>query len=112
MRITVDIDAVFQITPEKTEFPAAADTNRYRKLAEYWDPFVAQETGWQAKADIRTRLDFDGGEFGALELMETLAHNNIYSYAKIDPHDGHQPTVFLAAGGPGAALAVGARDST
>ena len=45
-------------------------------------------------------------------LMETLAHNNIDSYAKIDIHDGHHPTVFPEAGGPGAALAVGARNST
>ena len=68
----------------------------------------------------------DGGEFGALELTETLAHNNVYSYAnengwrkgalnldaKIDLQDGHHPTVFLEAGGPGAALAVGARNFT
>ena len=192
-QIMVAVDAVSRITPEKTEFTAAVDTNRYRKHAEYWAPFVAQETWWQPKADIPTRFDFDGdwngdnnwdnmdagtsqayvhyaavetkshwflhynffhprdysdnciagtchendnegiiltvrkdvGEFGALELMETLAHNNVYSYAndnrlrkgahdidaKIDFHDGHHPMVFLEAGGHGA-LAAGARTST
>jgi len=192
-QITVADDAVSRITLEKTEFTATVDTSRYRKFAEYWAPFVAQETWWQPKADIPTRFDFDGdwngdnnwdnldtgssqayvhyaavetkshwflhynffhardysgncivgtchendnegiiltvrkdgSEFGALELMETLAHNNVYSYAndnrlrkgahdidaKIDFHEGHHPMVFLEAGGHGA-LAVGARNST
>ena len=192
-QITVADDAASRKAVEKNEFPAAADLNRYRKLAEYWAPFVAQETWWQPKADIPVRFDFDGdwngdnnwdnldagssqayvhyaavetkshwflhydffhprdysdnciagtchendnegiiltvrkdgGEFGVLELMETLAHNNIYSYTndtrlrngvhdidgKIDFHDGHHPMVFLEAGGHGA-LAVGAQHST
>lgn len=192
-QITVAEDVATRITPEKTTFPAFTDTNKYRKLAEYWAPFIAQETWWQPKADIPTRFDYDGdwngdnnwdnldagssqayvhyaavetkshwflhynffhprdysdnciagtchendnegliltvrkegGEFGVLELMETLAHNNVYSYAndnrlrkgahdidaKIDFYDGHHPMVFLEAGGHGA-LAVGARNST
>ncbi|MFN0106836.1 MAG: hypothetical protein ACKV2U_32685 [Bryobacteraceae bacterium] len=192
-QISVTVDAPSRKTAETTSFPAVADNNRYRKLAEYWAPFIAQETWWQPKADIPTRFDFDGdwngdnnwdnteagtsqayvhyagvetkshwflhynffhprdysdncvagtchendnegiilavrkdgGEFGTLELMETLAHNNVYSYAndnrlrkgahdidaKIDFHDGHHPMVYLEAGGHGA-LAVGARNST
>lgn len=192
-KITVAADAPSRRPAEKNSFPASADTNRYRKLAEHWAPFIAQETWWQPKADIPTRFDFDGdwngennwenmetgtsqayayyaavetgthwflhynffhprdysdnciagtchendnegiiltvrkgeGEFGTLELMETLAHNNVYSYAndtrlrkgahdidaKIDFHDGHHPMVFLEAGGHGA-LGVGARIST
>jgi len=192
-QVTVAADAATRRAVEKSEFAAAADTNRYRKLAEKWAPFVAQETWWQPKADIPTRFDFDGdwngdnnwdnmdagtsqayvhyaavetnshwflhynffhprdysdnciagtchendnegiiltvrkdgSEFGSLELMETLAHNNVYSYAndnrlrkgahdidaKIDLYEGHRPMVFLEAGGHGA-LAVGARNST
>jgi hypothetical protein len=192
-QITVAADAPTRVIPEKTIFPTVPDTNRYRKLAEHWAPFIAQETWWQPKADIPTRFDFDGdwdgennwentaagssqayvhyaavetgshwflhynffhprdysdncivgtchendnegiiltvrkegAEFGVLELMETLAHNNVYSYAndsrlrkgahdidaKIDFHDGRHPMVFLEAGGHGA-LAVGARNST
>jgi hypothetical protein len=192
-QITVAADAPTRKAAEKNTFPAAVDTNRYRKLAEHWAPFIAQETWWQPKADIPTRFDFDGdwngdnnwdnaetgssqayayyaavetgthwflhynfvhprdysdnciagtchendnegiiltvrkgeGEFGTLELMETLAHNNVYTYAndtrirkgahdidaKIDFHDGHHPMVFLEAGGHGA-LGVGARIST
>ena len=192
-QITVAADAPVRVPVEKITFPPAADTNRYRKLAEHWAPFIAQETWWQPKADVPTRFDFDGdwngennwenmdagtsqayvhyaavetsthwflhynffhprdysdnciagtchendnegiiltvrkgeGEFGTLELMETLAHNNVYSYAndnrlrkgahdidaKIDFHDGHHPMVYLEAGGHGA-LAVGAGHST
>lgn len=191
--ITVSADAPTRKIPEKQNFPPEPDNNRYRKLAEYWAPYIAQETWWQPKADIPTRFDFDGdwngennwenmdagssqayvyyaavetsthwflhynffhprdysdnciagtchendnegiiltvrkegGEFGVLELMETLAHNNVYSYtndtrlrkgahdidAKIDFHDGHHPMVFLEAGGHGA-LAASARNST
>ena len=192
-QVTVAADAPSRKPAEKNSFPATADTNRYRKLAEHWAPFIAQETWWQPKADIPTRFDFDGdwngdnnwdnaetgtsqayayyaavetgthwflhynffhprdysdnciagtchendnegviltvrkgeGEFGTLELMETLAHNNVYSYAndtrlrkgahdidaKIDFHDGHHPMVFLEAGGHGA-LGAGASNSS
>jgi len=58
----------------------------------------------------------DGTEFGLLEAMETLAHNNVYSYvndssirggvhnieSKIYFHDGTHPVVFIEAGGHGA----------
>jgi hypothetical protein len=58
----------------------------------------------------------DGTEMGKLEAMETLAHNNVYSYtndpeiksgahsieAKIYFHDKTHPVVFLEAGGHGA----------
>jgi hypothetical protein len=58
----------------------------------------------------------DGSEFGNLETMETLAHNNVYSYVNdraikrgvhniegdIAVHDGSHPMVFLEAGGHGA----------
>jgi len=53
--------------------------------------------------------------FGKLEVMETLAHNNIYSFTndpsikngvhnidgKIDLHEGVRPIVFIEAGGHG-----------
>jgi hypothetical protein len=56
------------------------------------------------------------GEFGQLEALESLAHNNVYSYTadnrirngahsiegKIVLHDGSHPVVFLEAGGHGA----------
>lgn len=191
--ITVAADAPARKTAEKHNFPAGADNNRHRKLAEYWAPFIAQESWWQPKADVPTRFDYDGdwngdnnwdnldagtsqayvyyaavetgthwflhynffhprdysdnciagtchendnegvilavrkgeGEFGTLEVMETLAHNNVYSYTnetrlrkgahdidgKIDFHDGHHPIVFLEAGGHGA-LGAASSNST
>ncbi len=192
-QITVTNDAPSRRPVEKHSFPPIVDNNRYRKLAEYWAPYLAQESWWQPKADIPTRFDFDGdwigdnnwdnmddgtsqayayyavvetsthwflhynffhprdysdncvvgtchendnegiiltvrkgeGEFGKLEVMETLAHNNVYSFAneprlrkgahnidgKIEFHDGHHPMVFIEAGGHGA-LAPSARAST
>lgn len=58
----------------------------------------------------------DGSAMGKLEAMETLAHNNVYSYtnegdirsgahnieSKIYFHNGSHPVVFLEAGGHGA----------
>lgn len=58
----------------------------------------------------------DGSAMGKLEAMETLAHNNVYSYtndpeikggahnveAKVYFHDGSHPVIFLEAGGHGA----------
>lgn len=192
-QITVAADAPPRKPEEKTTFPTFVDNNRYRSLAAFWAPFIAQETWWQPKADVPTRFDYDGdwdgqnnwdnldlgtsqayvhyavvetgthwflhynffhprdysdnciagtchendnegiiltvrkngSEFGSLELMETLAHNNVYSYsndnrlrkgahdidAKIDFYEDHHPMVFLEAGGHGA-LAAGARNST
>ncbi|MEZ5403609.1 MAG: hypothetical protein R2729_28270 [Bryobacteraceae bacterium] len=57
----------------------------------------------------------DGSEFGKLEVMETLAHNNVYSFVAdgrirggvhnvdgaIEFHDGHHPIVFIESGGHG-----------
>lgn len=65
------------------------------------------------------------GEFGRIEAMETLAHNNVYSYSneswmkkgahniegKIVLGDGSHPWVFLEAGGHGA-LGGGDKKST
>lgn len=192
-QITVANDVPTRRPVESVSFPGVIDTNRFRKLAEHWAPFLAQETWWQPKADIPTRFDFDGdwdggnnwdrldsgtsqayvhyavvetgthwflhynffhprdysdncvvgtchendnegiiltvrkgsGDFGTLELMETLAHNNVYSFsadrrlkkgahdidAEIQFHDGHHPIVFIEAGGHGA-LGSGARAST
>jgi hypothetical protein len=192
-QVTVAADAPSRKVAENQNFPQMTDNNRYRKLAEHWAPFIAQETWWQPKADIPTRFDFDGdwngennwdnmetgssqayvhyaavetrthwflhynffhprdysdnciagtchendnegiiltvrkdgSEFGVLELMETLAHNNVYSYtndsrirkgahdidAKIELYEGHRPMVFLESGGHGA-LGTGARIST
>ena len=67
----------------------------------------------------------DGSEFGRLEVMETLAHNNVYSYTNIDSlkkgahdidgrielFDGHHPVIFIEAGGHGI-LGSTARGST
>jgi hypothetical protein len=57
----------------------------------------------------------DGSEFGRLEVMETLAHNNVYSYTNersirgglhnpdggIELWEGAHPMVFIEAGGHG-----------
>ncbi len=161
-----------------------ADNGRYRKMAEHYAPFIAQETWFDARADYLHRFDYDGdwngdnnwdnldkgaphayvyyagmetathwfltynffhprdysdnclagtchendnegviltirkdgSEFGRLDLMETLAHNNVYTYtnrrdlrAKLHNVDGAlalveetHPVVFLEAGGHGA----------
>lgn len=182
--IEVAADAKTLRAEEKQTFAKETDANPYRRLAEHWAPFIAQETWWQPKSDVPTRFDFDGdwnggnnwdnaetgssqayvyyaavetsthwflhynffhprdysdnciagtchendnegiiltvrkdgSEFGKLELMETLAHNNTYSFTnesrlrkgvhnidgKIDLYDGYRPMVFLEAGGHGA----------
>jgi hypothetical protein len=57
----------------------------------------------------------DGTEFGKLEVMETLAHNNVYTFTndtaikkgvhdidgKLDLHEGVRPIIFIEAGGHG-----------
>ena len=57
----------------------------------------------------------DGSQFGKLELMETLAHNNVYSFSNergigrnihnidggIDFYEGSHPVVFIESGGHG-----------
>ncbi|MBY0505452.1 MAG: hypothetical protein K2X03_16180 [Bryobacteraceae bacterium] len=186
LEIVVADDAPAVALPaETTSFPAEASSrDPYRKLAEHWSPYVAQETWFDWRADALCRFDFDGdwdgannwenlgkgstqayvyyaaiesethwfliynffhardysdncvvgtchendnegvvltvrkghGEFGHLEAMETLAHNNVYSYSsetairagahnvegKIALYQGSHPVVFLEAGGHGA----------
>ena len=60
-------------------------------------------------------IERDGSEFGRLQTMETLAHNNIYSYRNdrsvkkgvhrldgdVELHDGSHPVVFIESGGHG-----------
>lgn len=184
VEIEVTADARSRRKPEKIEFKSI-DTSResYRKLAERYAPFIAQETWYTPRADRLTRFDFDGDfkgdnnwenldegssqayvhyaaietathwfliynffhprdysdnciagschendneglvltvrkdstEFGKLLTMETLAHNNIYSYTSergirngvhdidgpIALHDGTHPIIFIEAGGHG-----------
>lgn len=172
------------VKPQRSFGAEPRDDYRYRKLAEHYAPFVAQETWFQPRADYLHRFDFDGDwhgdnnwdnlekgspqgyvyyaametathwflhynffhardysdncvagtchendnegiiltvkkngtEFGQLELMETLAHNNVYTYTNrrdlrarlhnvdgpLDLVDGRHPVVFLEAGGHGA----------
>ena len=66
----------------------------------------------------------DGSELGTLQVMETLAHNHVYSFVAdrriqngihnidgdVRVHDGSHPMVFIEAGGHGA-HGVTARDS-
>ncbi|MEZ5344857.1 MAG: hypothetical protein R2681_04790 [Pyrinomonadaceae bacterium] len=161
--------------------PKSSDPYFY--LAEYYAPFIAQETWFNPKADHIVRFDFDDdwkadnnwenlekgssqayvyytvmetgthwfviynffhardysdvcivgtchendnegliltvrkteSKFGKLEVMETLAHNNIYSYSneksikkgvhdidgKIDLYEKVRPIIFIEAGGHG-----------
>lgn len=185
VEIEVDDKAPTLRKMEKYTFgPEAPVADPYRKLAERWAPYVAQETWFDWKADALCRTDFDndwdtgnnwdnlyegssqayvyyaavetkthwfliynffhardysdnclagschendnegviltvrkdGTESGKLEVMETLAHNNVYSYTS-DPSIGknahnvegpialdasQRPIVFLEAGGHGA----------
>ncbi len=57
----------------------------------------------------------DGSEFGRLQTMETLAHNNLYSYVaddrirngahridgRVEIHEGSHPVAFIESGGHG-----------
>jgi hypothetical protein len=66
----------------------------------------------------------DGSEFGRLQVMETLAHNHVYSFVadnriedgihdvdgELLVHEGSHPMVFIEAGGHGA-LGVASEDS-
>ncbi len=184
IKIKVDSEAP-SFKPEETiTFPAEPESHeRNRKLAEYWSPFIAQETWFTPKADYIARVDLDGdwhgdnnwedaltgtsqayvyfasmetathwfleyniyhprdysdkciagschendnegfiltiakdgSEYGRLLTMETLAHNNIYSYTAdrgirgnlhnvdgdIQLKDEHHPIVFVESGGHG-----------
>ena len=192
IEITVDPAAPLLAEPtEKWTFgPEAPIADPSRRLAEYYSPFIAQETWFDWRADTLRRTDFDndwegsnnrdnlnagssqayvyyaaiesqshwfliynffhvrdysdncvvgtchendnegvilavrkdGSEFGKLETMEALAHNNVYSYtadpairagahnieAPIVLQGGSHPVVFLEAGGHGA---LGGADS-
>ena len=186
VEVIVDPAAAPLVEPaEKWTFgPEAPIADPYRKLAEHYSPYVAQETWFDWRADAICRVDYDndwdggnnwenlgsgstqayvyyaaiesrshwfliynffhardysdncvvgtchendnegvivavrkdGTEFGKIEAMETLAHNNIYSYTTSDSGirsgahnidgpllllNGH-PVVFLEAGGHGA----------
>jgi hypothetical protein len=48
--------------PEETKSfePEQPGQDPYRRIAEHYSPFVAQETWFQPKADFLTRFDFDG----------------------------------------------------
>lgn len=187
-RETVEIEvsraAPEQRTPEQFAFQGEKrPADKYRKLAERYAPYVAQETWWQPKSDMLARFDYDndwdgannwdnldkgssqayvyyavmetathwflhynffhprdysdncvvgtchendneglilavrktGSEFGEPEVMETLAHNNLYSFSNnsgvrravhnidgpLAMHEGSHPIVFIEAGGHG-----------
>ncbi len=184
-KVTVDAAAPTTITtPEQYSFkPEDKSGEKYRALVEHWSPVFAQETWWQAKADVPTRWDFDndfagdnnwdnvdkgtsqayiyyaviesgthwfliynafhprdysdkcmigschendnegailcvqkdGTEFGKLLVMETLAHDNLYSYTadgsvsggihnvegRIEFRDKSHPLIFIESGGHG-----------
>ena len=185
-RLTIEVTsaAPSRRREETTRFP---DEQRiadpYRLIAEYWAPFLAQETWFQPKADIPARFDLDndwqgdnnwdnmeigssqayvhyaaietathwfliynvfhprdysdkcvvgtchendnegliltirkdGSEFGKIEVMETLAHNNVYSFVAdnrirrgahnvdgpIEFYRGSHPIAFIESGGHG-----------
>jgi len=184
--IEVDASAPSSYTPQLYTFGPEPTTiaDPYRRIAEYYAPYIAQETWFQWTADALCRSDYDNDwdagnnwdnlgkgstqayvyyaaiesqthwfliynffhardysdncvagtchendnegmiltirrdttEFGKLEAMETLAHNNVYSYVndssiRKGAHDvegnvaffnGSHPIVFLEAGGHGA----------
>jgi hypothetical protein len=59
--IEVDSNAPALRVPEKTQFPAERSSrDPYRRLAEHYSPFVAQETWFQPKSDYLARFDLDG----------------------------------------------------
>jgi hypothetical protein len=189
--IEVDASAPSSYTPQQHTFgpEPTSIVDPYRRLAEFYAPYIAQETWFQWTADALCRSDYDNdwdagnnwnnlgkgstqayvyyaaiesqthwfliynffhardysdncvagtchendnegmiltirkdsSEFGKLEAMETLAHNNVYSYvndssirkgahdieANVAFHNGSHPIVFLEAGGHGA---LGAAD--
>ena len=192
VEMVVDPAAPFVPEPaEKWSFgPEPLIPDPYRRLAEFYAPYIAQETWFDWRADTLRRTDFDndweggnnwdnlnlgssqayvyyaaieslshwfliynffhardysdncivgtchendnegvilavrkdGSEYGKLETMEALAHNNVYSYtadpairagahnieAPIVLQGGSHPVVFLEAGGHGA---LGGADS-
>ena len=185
-RLTIEVtgDAPSRRPAETSTYPLdPRPPDPYRLLAEYWSPFLAQETWFQPKSDMPARFDFDGdwngdnnwenldtgssqayvyyapietathwfliynvfhprdysdkcvvgtchendnegliltirkdgSEFGKLEVMETLAHNNVYSFVndgrirkgihnidgQIEFYEDSHPVVFIESGGHG-----------
>lgn len=184
VEIEVAADAPSRRQAEKISFPPANRTaDPFRPLAEYWAPFLAQETWFDPRADMPVRFDFDGdwdgdnnwdslgtgssqayvhyaametethwfliynvfhardysdrcvvgtchendnegiiltilkdgSQFGRLQVLETLAHNNVYSYTTdntirngihnidgtIEFYEQTHPAVFIESGGHG-----------
>ena len=182
--VTVDPNAPSRRQREKVRFSKERPSrDPYRRLAEHYAPFVAQETWFQPKSDFLARFDLDGdwrgdnnwdgaeagssqayvyyaametdthwfliynffhprdysdkcvagtchendnegavvtvekdgSQYGRLIVMETLAHNNVYSYradrrikkgvhspdGKIETYEQSHPVVFIEAGGHG-----------
>ena len=182
--VTVDPKAASRRKQEKVKFSKERPSrDPYRRLAEHYAPFVAQETWFQPKSDFLARFDLDGdwrgdnnwdsaevgssqayvyyaametdthwfliynffhprdysdkcvagtchendnegavvtvekdgSQYGRLIVMETLAHNNVYSYrtdrrikkgvhspdGKIETYEQSHPVVFIEAGGHG-----------
>ncbi len=61
MTVTVDPNAPSRRPSEKTKFPKERPSrDPYRRLAEHYAPFVAQETWFQPKSDFLARFDLDG----------------------------------------------------
>ncbi|MBK5294059.1 MAG: hypothetical protein JJE04_20580 [Acidobacteriia bacterium] len=184
IEITVAANAPSRKKAETSSFePERRARDAYRPLAEYYAPFLAQETWYQPKSDMPARFDFDrdwdggnnwdhmeegssqayvyyaametsthwfliynvfhprdysdkcaaatchendnegiiltvrkdGSQFGRLQVMETLAHNNVYSMTAdnqvrsgahnidgpVEFYDESHPAVFIESGGHG-----------
>ncbi|HWR53142.1 MAG TPA: hypothetical protein VN428_18670 [Bryobacteraceae bacterium] len=184
IEIQVAADAASRVKAETVSFPPLqASSDPYRRLAEHWAPFLAQETWFQPKSDYPARFDYDGdwqgdnnwdsletgssqayvhyavmgtgthffviynvfhprdysdrcvvgtchendnegliltvhkdgSEFGRLQVMQTLAHNNVYTFTAdssvrggahsisgaIELQEGSHPAVFIESGGHG-----------
>ena len=82
---------------------------------DYSDKCVAGTCHENDNEGMILTIERDGSEFGRLQTMETLAHNNIYSYrndrsvkkgvhrfdGNVELHDGSHPVVFIESGGHG-----------
>ncbi len=82
---------------------------------DYSDKCVAGTCHENDNEGMILTVERDGSEFGRLQTMETLAHNNIYSYrndrsvkkgvhrfdGNVELHDGSHPVVFIESGGHG-----------
>ena len=82
---------------------------------DYSDKCVAGTCHENDNEGLILTIHKDGSQYGRLQVMETLAHNNIYSYrldrnvkkkthnidGRIELHEGSHPVVFIEAGGHG-----------